>query len=221
MGQVKRGWSRIWFGTYSFWDAYKISNIICWIGVWSVCLGRLLLDILIWESNPYDNEIRWAKQGTSHRQKLNLITQQRPLPAFQTLTSNFILDVSLDILQASQIQHAQNTVLVLTHPKACWVITVLICSSIILIIIFLLCILNSKKSSCHARDLVLILGWERSPGEGLATHSSVLAWRMSWTEKSGRQSKGSDTIEWLTLHMHYFNPYNAIWRVLLFSFYWK
>ena len=30
------------------------------------------------------------------------------------------------------------------------------------------------------------LGWEDSPEEGLATHSSILAWRSPWTEELGR-----------------------------------
>ena len=30
------------------------------------------------------------------------------------------------------------------------------------------------------------LGQEGSLGEGMATHSSVLAWRIPWTEESGR-----------------------------------
>ena len=29
------------------------------------------------------------------------------------------------------------------------------------------------------------LGWEDSPEEGMATHSSVLAWRVPWTEEPG------------------------------------
>ena len=47
------------------------------------------------------------------------------------------------------------------------------------------------------------LGWEDPLEEGIATHSSVLAWRISWTEEPGRlQSRGgkqSDTTEQLTL----------------------
>ena len=36
------------------------------------------------------------------------------------------------------------------------------------------------------------LGWEDPLEEGMATHSSVLAWRIPWTEESGRlQSIGS------------------------------
>jgi len=35
------------------------------------------------------------------------------------------------------------------------------------------------------------LGWEDPPEEGMATHSSILAWRISWTEKpGGLQSTG-------------------------------
>ena len=34
------------------------------------------------------------------------------------------------------------------------------------------------------------LGWEDPLEEGMATHSSILAWRIPWTEESGRlQSK--------------------------------
>ena len=30
------------------------------------------------------------------------------------------------------------------------------------------------------------LGWEDPLEEGLATHSSILAWRVPWTEEPGR-----------------------------------
>ena len=43
------------------------------------------------------------------------------------------------------------------------------------------------------------MGQEDSPEKGMATHSSILAWRISWTEESGSYSpwdrKESDTIE--------------------------
>ena len=36
------------------------------------------------------------------------------------------------------------------------------------------------------------LGWEDSLEKGLVTHSSILAWRIQWTEKpEGLQSMGS------------------------------
>ena len=35
---------------------------------------------------------------------------------------------------------------------------------------------------------VLSLGWEDPLEEGMATHSSILAWRISWTEEPGRLS---------------------------------
>ena len=35
-----------------------------------------------------------------------------------------------------------------------------------------------KKLACNKGDLGLILGWEDSLEEGMATHSSILAWRI-------------------------------------------
>ena len=34
----------------------------------------------------------------------------------------------------------------------------------------------------------LIPGWEDPLEEGMATHSSILAWRIPWTEEPGRQA---------------------------------
>ena len=31
----------------------------------------------------------------------------------------------------------------------------------------------------------MILGWDDTLEEGMATHSSILAWRIPWTEESG------------------------------------
>ena len=36
------------------------------------------------------------------------------------------------------------------------------------------------------RDRVLIPGLGRSPGGEMATHSSILAWRVPWTEEPGK-----------------------------------
>ena len=44
-----------------------------------------------------------------------------------------------------------------------------------------------KGSTCSAGDLGSIPGSGRTPGEGKATHSSILAWRIPWTEEPGRQ----------------------------------
>ena len=42
---------------------------------------------------------------------------------------------------------------------------------------------------------VLSLGWEDPLEKGMATHSSILAWRIPWTEEPGRlQSVGSQRI---------------------------
>ena len=48
------------------------------------------------------------------------------------------------------------------------------------------------KNPAMQQTLVLSLGWEDPLEEGMATHSSILAWRIPWTEEPGRlQSVGS------------------------------
>ena len=50
---------------------------------------------------------------------------------------------------------------------------------------------DSKESACNAGDLGSIPGLGRSPGEGMATHFSIVAWRIPWTEEpGGLQSMG-------------------------------
>ena len=58
--------------------------------------------------------------------------------------------------------------------------------------------LDGKESACSARDLGSIDSLE----EGVATHSSILAWRNPWTEEPGRlQSTGSQRVrhDWRSL----------------------
>ena len=48
-----------------------------------------------------------------------------------------------------------------------------------------------KQSACNARDLGSIPGSGRSLEKGMATHSSILAWTVSWIEEpGGLQSTG-------------------------------
>ena len=64
-----------------------------------------------------------------------------------------------------------------------------------------------KASTCNAGDLGSIPGLGRSSGwedpleKEMATHSSILAWRIPWTEEPcGLQSTGSQRVEhdWAT-----------------------
>ena len=49
-----------------------------------------------------------------------------------------------------------------------------------------------KNPPASAGNVGSIPGSGRSPGEGTATHSSILAWELPWTEEPGRlQSMGS------------------------------
>ena len=61
-----------------------------------------------------------------------------------------------------------------------------------------------KNLPTRAGDLCLIPGLGRSPGEEMATHSSILAWRISWTEEPcGLMSIGSQKSQtWLSDWAH-------------------
>ena len=55
-----------------------------------------------------------------------------------------------------------------------------------------------KNPSASAGDSGSSPGWEDPLKKGMATHSSILAWRVSWTEELGglqsvRSQKESDT----------------------------
>ena len=55
---------------------------------------------------------------------------------------------------------------------------------------------DGKESAYKAGDIGLIPGWREPLEEGMATHSSNLAWRIPWTEEPGRlQSIGSQRVK--------------------------
>ena len=64
-----------------------------------------------------------------------------------------------------------------------WLIRVFYNAYLLLLyyVCYLPCGSAGKESTCNAGDLGLILGLGRSPGEGMATHSSILAWRIPGT----------------------------------------
>ena len=55
---------------------------------------------------------------------------------------------------------------------------------------------DGKQSACNAGDTSLTPGWGISPGgEGMATLSSILAWKTPWTEDpGGLQFMGSQRV---------------------------
>ena len=60
---------------------------------------------------------------------------------------------------------------------------------------------NGKASAYNVGDPGSILGWEDLLEKEMATHSSILAWRMLWTEEPGRlQCMGSQKVrhDWAT-----------------------
>ena len=45
---------------------------------------------------------------------------------------------------------------------------------------------DGKESACNVGDLGSVLGWEDPLYKGVASGSSILAWRIPWTEEPGR-----------------------------------
>ena len=75
-------------------------------------------------------------------------------------------------------------------------------------------LLNGKESLADAGDMALILGWN-DPLEGeMATHSSILAWVIPWTEEPGGYSqwhcKESDTTDQLSTHAKILFQFSSI-----------
>ena len=54
---------------------------------------------------------------------------------------------------------------------------------------------DSKESACNAGDANSTAGLEDPLEKGMANHSSILAWRIPWTEQpGGLQSMGSQRV---------------------------
>ena len=82
---------------------------------------------------------------------------------------------------------------------------------------------NLPASVEELRDAVWSLGGEDLLEEGMATHSSILAWRIPWTKEPGRlQSKGSQRIrhDWSHLALmhcwawNYIGEQNEAWSCI-------
>ena len=68
---------------------------------------------------------------------------------------------------------------------------------------------DGKESVCNAGDLGSIPGSGRSPGEGNGNPSSILAWRIPWTEEPDRlQFMGSQRVGHdRTTYTYFLTPY--------------
>ena len=56
------------------------------------------------------------------------------------------------------------------------------------------------KTACNAGDLSLIPGLGRPPGEGKGYHSSILAWRITWTVQSMLSQSRTRLSDFTTWH---------------------
>ena len=72
---------------------------------------------------------------------------------------------------------------------------------------------DGEESACNAGDLGSIPGSGRSLGEGNANHSSILAWKIPWTEEpGGLQSMELQRVrhDLVTEHTHILYPKGLI-----------
>ena len=72
-----------------------------------------------------------------------------------------------------------------------------------------------KNPSAMQKTQVRSLSWEDPLEKGMATHSSILAWRIPWTEEPGGvfsswSHKNSDTTEQLNTYTNTMIQYNII-----------
>ena len=76
-----------------------------------------------------------------------------------------------------------------------------------------------KNPPAMQETWVQSLGQEDPPEKEMATHSSILSWRIPWTEEPGRlQSMGPQQSDMTWSLSHYYNPYKSA-KFFLFSFY--
>ena len=89
-------------------------------------------------------------------------------------------------------------------------------------LVFIICfpdVSDGKESAFNVGDLGLIPGLENPLEKGMATHSSILAWRIPWTEEpDGLQSMGWQRVrqDWVIFihsltHKNYRPPKGAWW----------
>ena len=76
---------------------------------------------------------------------------------------------------------------------------------------------DSKESACSAGDPGSISGWEDPLEKEMATHSSILAWKIPWMKEPGRlQSMGSQRVghDWAN-SLHFSNIREILNHVFL------
>ena len=61
---------------------------------------------------------------------------------------------------------------------------------------------DNKESAFSVGDLGSIPGLGRSPAKEMATHSSILAWRIPWTEEPGGVAKSWTRGSWDSQRVH-------------------
>ena len=79
---------------------------------------------------------------------------------------------------------------------------------------------DGKESICNAGDWTQSLGWEDPLEKEMATHSSILAWRIPWTEEPGRLQPVGSQRQWLDWETNTFISLSSISYFPLCGKYW-
>ena len=82
----------------------------------------------------------------------------------------------------------------------------------------MLVVKNSPPNAGDTRDKHSILGSGRSPGVGKATHSSIPAWKIPWTEKPGGHDRKSMALQSWTLLEHRGNIFLYLLFLCFYSY---
>ena len=74
-----------------------------------------------------------------------------------------------------------------------------------------------KNLPAMQESRVRSLGWEDPLETGIATHSSIIAWRIPWTEEpGGLQSMVSQSWTWLSDFHYYYRIKSLHLKILMF-----
>ena len=71
---------------------------------------------------------------------------------------------------------------------------------------------DDRESTCNEETRVQPLGWEDSLEKGMATHSSIVAWRIPWTEEPGGFTVHDVSKSWTQLSGYNFHFFTFTFR---------
>ena len=134
---------------------------------------------------------KWATSSVDKRADCLWSSQRRASECTSSLSTCFCLSLltNLEPLQALLSSHKLGTTTGSSQPPVLRLVWASLVAQTV------------KNQPAMQETRVQSVGQEDPLKKGMATHSSILAWRTPWTEKSwGLQSLGSQSQKWLSTH---------------------